>query len=175
MYQAERAASIDHVGPTPEYILERYRRNRLWRLFPKEFMFKRLGDIARKEILDFACGEGQISTQLARLGARVTAIDISPELVNLAKRRVDLDGVRDRIDFIVADITDRLLPKNKFDFVVCNAALHHVDLRSVMPHILACLKPGGVAIMVEPIAFSPLLQRFRDMLPIEKDATPDER
>ena len=174
-YQAERATKMDGVGPTPDYIIERYRRNRLWRLFPKEFMFKHLGEMDRKEILDFGCGEGQLSTQLARLGGLVTASDISPELVDLAKRRAILDGVQDRIDFIVADVAESLLPKNKFDFVICHAALHHVDLRSVMPHILACLKPGGVAIMVEPIAFSPLLQRSRDMLPFEKDASPDER
>jgi len=174
-YQAERAAKIGDVGPTPEYIIERYRRCRLWRLFPKEFVFKRLGDITGKEILDFGCGEGVISTQLARLGGRVTAIDISPQLIDLAKRRADLDGVRDCINFVVADITESPFPKNKFDSVICSGALHHVDLRSVMPHLLACLKPGGVTIMLEPIAFAPLLQRYRDMLPIEKDASPGER
>src|SRR6266581_5861321 len=174
-YQAERAAKIDEVDPTPDYIIERYRRCRLWRLFRKEFVFRRLGNIAGKEVLDFGCGEGQISTQLARLGAKVTAIDISPELIEIAERRAKLDGVSEQIEFVIGDITQSPLPKEKFDVAVCLAALHHVDLRSVAPHVLACVKPGGVVMMMEPTAFSPLLKKLREILPLEKDASPDER
>lgn len=174
-YQAERAAKIDKVSPTPDYIIERYRRCSLWRLFPKEFVFRRLRNIAGKEVLDFGCGEGQISTQLAQLGAKVTAIDISPELVEIAERRARLDGAAERIEFVVGDITQSALPREKFDVAVCMAALHHVDIRSVAPHVLACVKAGGIVIMMEPTAFSPLLQKLRDILPIEKDASPDER
>lgn len=177
VYQAARARELGHVGATPAYIIERYRRCRLWRFFPKELLFKCLRDhgMEEKEILDFGCGEGEISTQLAKLGGRVTAIDISPELIEMAKRRSDLDGVRDRVACMVRDIEESPLPESQFDFAVCNAVLHHVDVYAYLPRILTSLKPGGVAIIVEPIAFSRFLQRLRDLLPIEKNASPGER
>lgn len=175
VYQTHRAAEIEDVAPTPEWVIDRYRRHRLWRLFPKELMFKALGDMARTQILDFGCGEGQLSTQLARLGAHVTAIDISPELVAIAKKRAALDGVQDRIEFMVGDIANVPLRPNAFDVVVASAVLHHVDLRVVLPQLLVHLKPGGAAMLIEPIAFCPSLQKFRDRLPLEKDVSPDER
>lgn len=173
-YQRERAAKIAQVIPTPDQTIERYRKCRRWRLFPKECMFRYLQDIARKNVLDIGCGEGIITTQLARLGGYVTAIDLSADLVEIAKRRADLDGVRERIEFIVGDVTDLPLPKSKFDFAVCNAVLHHVDIYAAVPHILRCLKPGGIVTITEPIAFSPLLQKFRDIIPIAKDVSPGE-
>jgi len=44
-----------------------------------------------------------------------------------------------------------------------------------MPLLVASLKPGGKMVMVEPMAFSPALQRIRDKLPIKKEASPAER
>lgn len=175
-YQAERAMQLGEVTATPDYVIDRYRRCALWRLFPKEFMFKRLHEVGLpgKTVIEFGCGEGVITTQLASLGARVTALDISPELIACAERRAELDGVRDRVEFVAADIGQTPLEANRFDVVVCHAVIHHVDMELV-PALLASLKPGGLAIMVEPIAFSRSLQRLRDLVPVEKDVSPDER
>jgi 2-polyprenyl-3-methyl-5-hydroxy-6-metoxy-1,4-benzoquinol methylase len=177
-FQAERAAKIE-IGPTPDYIIERYRRCRFWRLFPKEYLFKALrrhgvfsGD---KRILDFGCGEGIVATELAKLGCRVTGIDVSPELVDLARSRAELDGVSDRVELMIGDLSGAGLHEQSFDFVLCNEVLHHVDIASVFPRLLAVLKPGGVMAIAEPIAFSPTLQKIRDRVPVEKDASPDER
>ena len=175
-YQAERAAQLADVTATSEHVIDRYRRCTLWRLFPKELMFRRLHDfgMAGREVLEFGCGEGVITTQLARLGARVTAVDISPELIACAARRAELDGVRDRIEFRVGDITQSPLETNRFDVLVCHAVIHHVDPQMIRP-LLASLKPGGLAVLAEPIAFSRTLQRLRDLVPLEKHVSPDER
>jgi len=174
-WQRERAREIAVVGPTSDYLIQRYRVNRFWRLFTWEFMFKRLDDVAGKTILDFGCGEGEVSVLLATFGAQVTGVDISPELIGVAEQRAAFDGVADRTRFIVADVTESGLPENTFDVLFCNCVLHHVvDLSQVLPRLVATLKPGGMAIIAEPIAFSPLLQRFRDMVPIPKDASPIE-
>lgn len=176
-YQAERASQIGPVNPTPDYIIDRYRRCRHWRLFPKEFMFRALWQVGflEKEVLDFGCGTGEITTQLARFGARLTAIDISPDLINIARQRAEVDGVTDRVQFLVGDLRQMVAPKKKFDFLISYAVLHHVDIHSVFPALIDRLKPDGTAVVVEPIALSPLLQRFRNFLPIEKDASPGER
>jgi 2-polyprenyl-3-methyl-5-hydroxy-6-metoxy-1,4-benzoquinol methylase len=174
VYQAEVAQKTGEIQPTPDFIIERFRQAKLWRLFPKEYLFRYLGDFANKEILDFGCGDGEISTQLAKLGAKVTALDISPELVELTKKRAELDEVKNRIEFIAGDIAELPLPKNKFDYVVCYAVIHHVDINETLPQLYSSLKPGGSVIMIEPIAFSPLLQKIIKMVPVERDGSPVE-
>ena len=174
-HQAQVAASVGQVSRTPDHIIERFRRCRFWWVFPKEYVFKSLGQVEGKQIFDFGCGTGEISTQLARMGAYVTGMDISPELIETAKQRASLDGVQDRTQFIAGDISKSPLPENKFDALVSFAVLHHLDFHSVLPRLLASLKPGGLAVILEPIAFSPLLQKIRDNVPIRKDADPIER
>lgn len=176
-YQAQYAATVGEIRPTPDRIIERYRRCRRWWIYPKELMFKYLNALGyiNKKILDLGCGTGEISTHLAKLGAHATAIDISPELIEIAKKRAVLDGVQDRIQFIAADIEEYQLPRDKFDCVVCFAVLHHVDIQLLAPLIFSWLKPGGTAIMVEPIAFSPLLQRIRNLVPVPNEGGPNDR
>jgi len=174
-YQKDRAQRQGEVVATPPYIFERYRRAKLWRLFPKERLFHLLGDLHGKSVLDFACGEGVVSTQLAAVGAHVTGIDISPELIDIAERRAKLDGLSEQTNFLVCDILKKSPEPASFDYVVCSAALHHVDLYTVAPVLFSCLKPGGSMFIMEPISFSKTLQWIRDRLPIEKDASPDER
>src|SRR5260370_13103567 len=105
-YQREKARELAGVSRTPEFVIERYRRTRLWQLFPKEYMFKAVGDLRNKRVLDFGCGDGQIAVQMAALGAQVVGMDISPELIEVACRRAELDGVADRVQFLVGDIAE---------------------------------------------------------------------
>lgn len=174
-YQRERARQIDEIVRTPKQIVERYRQHRLWRLFPKEFIFKSLGELQGKSVLDFACGEGRMATQMALLGARVTGIDISPELIELAKRRAELDCVDRRVDFRAENILESSPAQEAFDFIVCTDALHHVDLSHVVPILCRCLKAGGKLIAKEPVSLSKSFQTLRDRLPIKKVASPGDR
>jgi 2-polyprenyl-3-methyl-5-hydroxy-6-metoxy-1,4-benzoquinol methylase len=177
-FQADRAAQIE-VEATPDYIIDRYRRCRYWRLFPKDYLFKALWRhgvfSGGKRVLDFGCGEGKVATELAKLGCRVTGIDISPELIDLARRRAALDGVSDSVELRTADLSGAGMAGESFDVVLCNEVLHHVSIPAVFPRLMAVLKPDGMAAIAEPIAFSPALQRVRDRVPVEKDASPDER
>jgi SAM-dependent methyltransferase len=138
-------------------------------------MYRALGDISGRTILDFACGAGEASTQLAALGARVVGVDISNDLITLAKTRAALDNVVERTDFRVSDIVAEPPPPESFDAIFCSAALHHVDLRAVVPVLHASLKSGGCIVIGEPISLSPALQKLRERLPVPKDASPDER
>jgi 2-polyprenyl-3-methyl-5-hydroxy-6-metoxy-1,4-benzoquinol methylase len=62
--------------------------------YPLEYAFHLLGDISGKEILDFGCGTGENIIPLVKRGGLVTAIDVSPELIAIAERRVSQAGVR---------------------------------------------------------------------------------
>jgi 2-polyprenyl-3-methyl-5-hydroxy-6-metoxy-1,4-benzoquinol methylase len=175
-YQAKRASEIGEVAARPDYVTERYRRCQHWRLFSMELMFRHLhvAGLAGKHVLEFGCGDGAISTLLAHFQARVTALDISPEQIQIAKRRAHLDGVEQRVEFVVQDIARHPLDTERFDILVCHAALHHVDGMRV-PQLIAALKPGGMAVIVEPITFSPALQHLRDRLPRPRSARSSRR
>jgi 2-polyprenyl-3-methyl-5-hydroxy-6-metoxy-1,4-benzoquinol methylase len=172
-FQADRADAIA-IRATPPEVIERYRRHRNWRLVHKECLFRFVGDPAGLRVLDFGCGEGELAVQLAALGARVTGVDVSPELLSLAARRARLDGVADRVRLVEGDIRELEL-RGGFDVVVCAAVLHHVELRAVYERLLDLLRPGGTMVIQEPIAFSGALQWTRDRMPVEKDVSPDER
>jgi 2-polyprenyl-3-methyl-5-hydroxy-6-metoxy-1,4-benzoquinol methylase len=175
IYQRSRAFQISKILRTEDCVVERYRIHRHWKFFSKELVFKVLGNIREKRVLDFGCGEGQLATQLGRLGARVTGIDISPELIELAQRRAELDRVQDRVEFKVQDILESGLDDEPFDFIVCTDALHHVDLPLVLERLYRSLKPGGKLVAKEPICFSPWFQAVRDRLPIARIASPGDR
>jgi magnesium-protoporphyrin O-methyltransferase len=80
-------------------------------------------DLRGARLLDAGCGTGALSVEAARRGAHVTAIDLSPTLVNLARERTPRDLGDGRIDFHVGDMMDATL--GKFDFVVAMDSLIH--------------------------------------------------
>jgi 2-polyprenyl-3-methyl-5-hydroxy-6-metoxy-1,4-benzoquinol methylase len=100
-----------------------------------------LGDVAEREVLDAACGEGLLARVLARRGARVTGVDVSPRLVELARQR-DPAGA---IAYRVADLT-RPVPElvGRFDLIGSHLALNDVaDHRGFAVTLAALLRPGG--------------------------------
>lgn len=174
VYQRDRAKA-QLVRPTDPDVVERYRSHRRWRLFNKEFIFKSLGNLEGKTVLDFGCGEGQLGVQIGLLGANVEGIDISPELIDLARKRAELDHIDDRVHFHASDILESAPAEASFDFVVCTDSLHHVDLPRVVAILCSCLKPGGTLIVKEPVSLSRSFQAVRDSLPIEAVASPGDR
>ena len=163
---------------TPANVMERYRSLRYAGIIQKDFMYRQLGvghDLSGKRLLDFGCGTGQTSTQLAALGAFVVGMDISPELIQIARRRAELDGVTDRVQFQNVDLLQAPPPADSFDLILCSAVLHHVDYSVVLPILRSCLKPGGKIVIGEPTAMSPFLRKIRDWLPVKRDVSPDEK
>ena len=85
-----------------------------------------------ERVLDVACGNGIFSHRLARLGAHVTAIDVSPTLIERARARGDSE---DDIDYRLIDATSEsqllALGESNFDAAMCNMAL--MDLADIGP------------------------------------------
>src|ERR1039458_3527493 len=177
-YQRHYAGEVEVVAATSAKVIERYVSLRYARIIQKDFMYRALGvgsDLQGKTLLDFGCGTGETSTQLALFGASVVGMDISPELIAVAQRRAERDGVRDRIQFLTVDLLQQPPAANTFDRILCSAVLHHVDYSLVLPILRNCLKPGGKIVIGEPTAMSPALAKIRDWLPVARDVSPDER
>ncbi len=173
-FQATQAAQVE-MRATPLDIIDRYRHCRRWRFYRKEYVFKLIHECKPKKILDFGCGSGDSSTELAALGYDVVGIDVSPDLIALAEQRARLDGVVDRAKFMAVDGTTATLPAAAYDLVLVQAVLHHVDLTESLRTLEHVLVPGGHVIIVEPVAYSRTLQWLRDRSPVEKDISPNER
>jgi magnesium-protoporphyrin O-methyltransferase len=80
-------------------------------------------DLRGRRILDAGCGTGAFAVEAARRGAHVTAIDLSPTLVQLARERLAQQIGVGRIDFAVGDMLDPAL--GRFDHVVAMDSLIH--------------------------------------------------
>jgi magnesium-protoporphyrin O-methyltransferase len=81
------------------------------------------GDLRGMRLLDAGCGTGALSVEAARRGAQVTAVDLSPTLVDLGSQRSPRDLGRGSIEFIVGDMLDPAL--GRFDYVVGMDSLIH--------------------------------------------------
>jgi magnesium-protoporphyrin O-methyltransferase len=80
-------------------------------------------DLSGQRVLDAGCGTGAMSLELARRGARVVAIDLSPTLVELARERIGDDTGPGSIEFMSGDMTDAAL--GEFAHVVAMDSLIH--------------------------------------------------
>lgn len=80
-------------------------------------------DLRGTRLLDAGCGTGALAVEAARRGAWVTAVDLSPTLIDLARERTPRDLGEGRIDFIDGDMLARSL--GRFDHVVAMDSLIH--------------------------------------------------
>lgn len=95
------------------------------------------------EVLDVGCGGGLLSEALARAGARVTAIDLAPDLIKVAKLHGLESGVQ--VDYRLQAV--EMLADERpagFDAVTCMEMLEHVpDPAAVLAACATLLRPGG--------------------------------
>jgi SAM-dependent methyltransferase len=115
-----------------------------------------------RRVLDFACGAGLTSAFLAKRGALVTAIDISPASIERARQLTQRVGLS--VELIAGELTPATFPPHSFDAIVGRYALHHVDLTAIAPILGGILVPGGVGGFLETMGLNPLLNLSRRRL-----------
>jgi 2-polyprenyl-6-hydroxyphenyl methylase/3-demethylubiquinone-9 3-methyltransferase len=108
-----------------------------------------------KSALDVGCGAGLLAEPLARLGARVTAIDAAPELIEAAKAHAAGQGLS--IDYRAVGVE---LLEAHYDLVTAMEVVEHVaEPQGFIDDLAARLAPGGLLILSTPnrTAWSKLL------------------
>lgn len=102
---------------------------------------------AGSNLLDVACGTGVVALTAARLGARVTGVDLTPELIDRARANSELMEVAG--DWHVGDVEDLPFEDEEFDIVVSQFGHMFAPRPDVaVSEMLRVLRPGGT------IAFS---------------------
>ena len=133
-FDHEAAALSDRELVIDPSQTRRYREARLRAgNIPKDTLFARLQPLAGKRVLDYGCGTGESTCHLANCGAEVTAFDLSPESVAVARRRADLNGLGGRIRFDVYRAGETGYTAGSFDAIIGFAILHH--LHEMLPTI----------------------------------------
>lgn len=117
---------------------------------------KRIGKIVEmkdKKVLDVACGRGAFACDYAKnFNAKITGIDLSPQMIKSSLNRAKEEGVEDSTEFKVADALDLPFPDNSFDVVVNECAVGLTpDPQKCLNEMVRVAKPDGFVVIHESL------------------------
>jgi demethylmenaquinone methyltransferase / 2-methoxy-6-polyprenyl-1,4-benzoquinol methylase len=141
-------------------------------------MIAELVEVQPKSILDVATGTGDVAIntlkQLKINDLKIVGLDISPEMLNVGKKKIITEGYADRIDMIVGDSENLSFDDNKFDAItVAYGVRNFENLERGLSEMLRVLKPNGKLVVLE---FSrPRVFPFRQLPTIGKLTSKDNR
>lgn len=96
--------------------------------------------------LEIGCGTGEFARRLAERAGRVDALDLSPEMIRVARARSA--GVPN-LAFHVADVAAAPPAADGYDCVVSIGTLHHLDGARALRDMRAALRPGGTLLLLD--------------------------
>lgn len=120
--------------------------------------------------LEIGCGTGMFTEIFANSGAKITAADISNELLKKAKKR---NLPHNQVTFINKRFED-FSTKNPFDAIIGSSILHHLEIAKSFDIIFNLLKPGGVISFAEPNLLNPQVFLERKFRKLFSYVSPDE-
>ncbi|HEY1990543.1 MAG TPA: methyltransferase domain-containing protein, partial [Acidimicrobiales bacterium] len=138
------AEEYDRIGPE-------YQESKLlpFRLHIEEHTaFGLLPDLAGLSVVDLACGDGIYARKLMRRGAgRVVGVDISAEMVSLARRAEAASPLG--VEYVQADVANVDLGE-RFDIGFCsflfNYATSRAELRALIENVARLVRPAGLVV-----------------------------
>jgi ubiquinone/menaquinone biosynthesis C-methylase UbiE len=119
-----------------------------------------------RRVLEIGCGTGTFSRLLARRAEKVLAVDLSPQMIRLARAR---SASHENIDFVLADVMTHDLPDEEFDCIATLTTLHHLPTETVLTKIRKALKPGGVFVCLDLYRRSSLTDLIYDCVAYPAD------
>jgi len=137
------------------------------------------GELAGRRVLEVGCGDGGLSLALLERGADLTAIDLSPRMVEVARARAERFRPDARASFLSASAEETGAEPASCDLVIGKWVLHHVDLDRTAAELARVLAPGGRGVFAESSALNPALawarRRLAGRYGVASYGTPDER
>ncbi len=123
-------------------------------------------------VLELGCGTGYFTRELTKLNIRITAIDISPDLLEAARIAINSENVT----FLIQNAYQMDFSDNLFNAVVGSSVLHHLEIEKAFSEIFRVLKPGGFIAFTEPNMMNPqiALQKNIPWLKRKLGDSPDE-
>ena len=117
-------------------------------------MIAELNDVQPQLILDVATGTGDVAIntikQLNIKGLHIIGLDISPEMLNIGKKKIVTEGMSGTIDMIVGDSENLPFENNKFDAItVAYGVRNFENLERGLSEMQRVLKPKGKLVVLE--------------------------
>ncbi len=145
--------------------------------FNARYFRKLLARFQNKRILSIGGGIDRIGVELAKQGHQVVCVDISPSASVRTGLLAEEANVAHRLVALASSCEEMQFAPESFDVVVCKRALHHMDIRRVIPIVYSLLAEGGVFLAEEPVCLSGLVRWVHRRFPFYGDQphTPDEK
>lgn len=110
--------------------------------------------------LEVGCGTGAFARQLAKSCKRVVALDLSAEMIRVARAR---SMQHPNLEFQLADAMTWDFPQAHFDFICSIATLHHTEQRPLLTKMKDALRPQGVLVVLDLVESRGLVERLIDV------------
>ncbi|AIQ17285.1 methyltransferase type 11 [Paenibacillus sp. FSL H7-0357] len=137
----KESVSLDSYEEMAEYYLNYVDKKPYNAYYERPATLSLLPEVEGKSVVDAGCAAGWYSDWLLGKGASVTALDFSPKMIEMTRRRVG-----DRAKLVCADLNEPLdfIGDDSTDLVISSLALHYLkDWTLVMREFHRILKPGG--------------------------------
>ena len=119
---------------------------------------------ADERVLDVGCGVGTTAIEIARrYGAAVTALDISPIMLERAEANVRAGDVGERVSVEQGDILALSYPDDSFDVVIAEAVTMFVDRERAAAELARVTRPGGRVLATELFWREPPTDEAREL------------
>lgn len=127
-----------------------------WGMFgPSDSELGVLGDVSGKDVIELGCGTAYFGAWLAKRGARVIGVDLTPAQLETARRMSEETGVA--IELIEANAEDVPLPDESFDLAISEyGASIWCDAHRWIPEAARLLRPGGELVFLRNSTLSML-------------------
>ena len=124
------------------------------------------------KVLELGCGTGYFTRELIDTGAGITAIDISPDLLEEARKKIQAPGLEFKVDNAYA----MSFENESFDHVIGSSVLHHLEIRRALSEVYRVLKPGGWMAFTEPNMMNPQIALQKNIPAVKRRMgdSPDE-
>ena len=111
--------------------------------------------------LEIGCGTGAFARLLAKRCKRVVGLDLSSEMIRVARLR---STQFQDLEFELADVMTWNFPQSHFDFVCSIATLHHLEQRELLLKVKDALRPRGVLVVLDLVQSDSLTERMCDVV-----------
>jgi ubiquinone/menaquinone biosynthesis C-methylase UbiE len=152
-YHREHAKEHAQILTTPfDWDVLRDPGRRWWNAYWQMYAHLLTCDLKDKNVLVAGCGFGDDALRLAKVGANVSAFDLSPASLQIAEELATREGLS--IDFRAMPVERMEYPDSTFDYVVARDILHHADIPSAMKEIVRVAKPNALLVVNEVYSHS---------------------
>jgi ubiquinone/menaquinone biosynthesis C-methylase UbiE len=103
-------------------------------------------------VLEIGCGTGYFTRELAKTQSSVVSIDISPDLIEIAKNETKEFK---NIEYLLQNAEKMEFEDEHFDSIIGSSVLHHLDINKALSEIYRVLKNNGIIKFTEPNMLNP--------------------